>query len=330
MTDVSVDAIAEAFGFAPPIGPLEPMRQRGQVHAWRADTGSGRVLVKRFWADDELPWRDQLEQAMEIEQRAVDAGIDTPAPVAPVQPVFGTVARIDGYGLFRAFPYLEHRPLADDDDIAEWIGTTLARIHRLHRLEKPPDPNWWYCQFPPVPQEQWVSWLDDGERTGTSWAPALREHLELVLEQASRVVETFNASPPYCLSHRDFEPWNVLMSDDGPMLIDWDTTGPESVPLEAAYVFIAFARRGRDGPDPEFVRRSHAAYVAAGGQPLVVRPGLLDRFIGYKLSRIAGALGHFFDVKDHDDKTRIAIENLPATVANARAWGRLFDSSTRE
>lgn len=300
------------------------MRQRGQVEAWRLDTAAGRMLVKRFWADDELPWRDELEQAMEMEQLAIAAGIDSPPPIPPARPAFGSVARIDGYGLFRAFPYLEHRPLANADDVAEWIGATLARTHQLRRLPTRPAPNWWYCQHPPVAQEQWRSWLDQGEAAGSSWAPALRTHLDLVLEQSHQVVETFNRTPPYVLSHRDVEPWNVLMTDDRPFLIDWDTTGPESAPLEAAYVFITFARRGRTEPDPELVRRSHAAYVAAGGHPIEAHTGILDRMIGFQLARLAGTLGSFFDVKDDDDKVRDRIERLPATVANARAWEALL------
>ncbi|HEY9292042.1 MAG TPA: aminoglycoside phosphotransferase family protein [Microlunatus sp.] len=321
---MSVTAMAEAFGLPEPVGPAFLVRRRGQVEAWRIGTAAGDVLVKRFWADDDLPWRDQLELAMQIEQRAVDAGIDTPAPIDPVWPVFGSVARIDGHGLFRAFPYIEHHPLADDDDVAEWIGATLALTHRLQSLDRRPDPNWWYGQFPPVSAEQWPRWLQEGEANRAAWAPALRTHLDLVLEQARNVVATFDASPPYVISHRDFEPWNVLMADGQPMLIDWDTSGPESIPLEAAYVFITFARRGRDAPDPQLVRRSHRAYVAAGGQPLTAGPGLLDRMIGQHVSKIAGALGHFFDTQDGELKIRDRIERLPATVGNARAWEHLL------
>jgi Ser/Thr protein kinase RdoA (MazF antagonist) len=328
MTDVAADVIADAFGFAPPIGEFALIRQRGAVAAWRVDTGAGAMLVKRFWHEDELPWREQLEQAMEFEQLAVRAGIDLVPPVVPPRPVFGSVARIEGRGLFRAFPYVEHRPLRDDDDVAEWVGTTLARMHQLRELSERPDPHWWYGQLPPAPPERWLSWLDHGEHTDTLWAPALRERLEFVLEQADRVVATFNTSPPYVVSHRDVEPWNVLMTADRPMLIDWDTSGPESVPLEIAYVFVNFAIRGRDEPDPQAIRRSHAAYVAAGGHPLVVRPGLLDRLIGRHLGSITLSLQGYFDGGHSDEQIRQRIEDLPAMVANVRAWERLLKAAT--
>lgn len=111
-----VNAIADAFGFQPPVGALEPLPQHGFKRAWRLDTGAGRMLVKNFWPYDDLPWRADLERAMQLEGQAIRAGVDTPTPVMPVEPVFGTVARIAGRGLFRAFPYLAHRPLSDEDD----------------------------------------------------------------------------------------------------------------------------------------------------------------------------------------------------------------------
>lgn len=324
MAELRVEDVVAAFGLAEPIGRLELVRQRGQVLAWRVATGNGPVLIKRFWADDELPWRDQLEPAMEIEALAVGAGIDTPAPIVPRQPVFGTVAQIAGQGLFRAFPFLEHRPLADADDVADWVGRTTALTHRLRRLDRHPAPNWWYGQFPPVPAEQWRTWLAEGEAQRRVWAPLLRERLNLVLDLANVVVRTFDATPPYVLSHRDIEPWNVIVSDRGPMLIDWDTTGPESAPLEAAYVFTVFARRGRDEPDEQLVRRSHNAYVASGGDPLIAKTGLLDRMIGFELARLAAALGRFFDVGESDETTQARLDRLPTTVANVRRWEAIF------
>jgi hypothetical protein len=285
------------------------------------------MLVKNFWPYDDLPWRADLERAMRLEGQAIRAGVDTPAPVMPVEPVFGTVARIAGAGLFRAFPYLAHRPLSDDDDIAEWIGTTLARIHRLHALTTRPEPNWWYGQAPPTSKEQWLHWLEEGERTGMSWALALRAHLGLVLEQTRQVVDTFHSAPPYILTHLDIEPQNVLMTDDGPVLIDWDTTGPDSAPLQAAFVFVTFARRGRDQPDPTAIRRSHAAYVAAGGKPMVRQPHLLDRVIGRHLATITTALGGYFEGGHSEEQIRTRIEQLPRVVATTHGWERVLESA---
>ncbi|GAB3418364.1 phosphotransferase enzyme family protein [Flindersiella endophytica] len=321
MTDVTAEALAEAFGLTPPIGNLEPLPHRGFKQFWCLDTGDGRVLVKQFWPYDDLPWRDRYERIMELERRALRAGIDTPAPLVPVRPAFGSVARIEGYGLFRAFPYVRHRTVGRDDDLAEWAGATLAHIHQLWPLDTRPDPNWWYGQDPRVPHGQWLDWLDEGERDGRSWAPALREQLDFVLDQSTRVLATFNASPPYVVSHLDFKPSNVLLAGDRPIVIDWDSAGWESVPLESAYVFVDFAGRAHGlDPDPEVIRRAHAAYIAAGGEPLVVRTGSLDRVIGQHLATITTALGGYFQGGHSEEQIRARIEYLPKVVAKARSW----------
>lgn len=324
MSELRIQHVTHAFALAEPVSQLEPVRQRGQVLAWRVCTRDGPVLIKRIWADDELPWRDQLEAAMEVEALGVRAGIDTPQPIVPREPIFGTVALIRGHGLFRAFPFLQHRPLADSDDVTHWVGRTMALMHGLRRLDRRPAPNWWYGQFPPVTTEQWLTWLAQGEAHHCSWAPLLRDRLDFILGLARAVVRTFDATPPYVMSHRDVEPWNVLITDRGPVLIDWDTTGPESARLEAAYVFVVFARRGQAEPSEELIRRAHSAYVTAGGDPLIAKPGLLDRMIGVELARLESALGRSFDVQEADDKTRARLDRLPATVANVRRWEGIF------
>lgn len=322
VTELDAGAVAGAFDLREPLGPFVVMRRRGQVVAWRVETGGGPVLVKRFWADTDLPWRDQLEGALEIEQLALGAGLDMPAPLAPVRPLFGTVAGVAGVGLLRAFPSIEHRPLADSDDVAEWLGTTLARTHQLRRLEIRPAPSWFYCQDPPVPPRQWADWLAEAEATARPWALSLRSRLDLILSLSEQVLETFADWPPYVLSHRDVEPWNVLIPTGGvtPMLVDWDASGSESAPLEAASVFTGFARRGRADPDPEQLRKALDAYVVAGGEPIVARRGILDRLVGIELSHLASSIGRFFRPDQDDEKIGRRLERLPEVVGTIRRW----------
>lgn len=322
VSDVDADGVTEAFALQRPVGPFVLVRRRGQVVAWRVETGSGPVLVKRFWADLDLPWRDELEKALEIEQLALQAGIETPEPLLPVRPLFGTVAGVARLGLLRAFRFIEHRPLTDDDNVGDWVGTTLARIHRLRRLESPPAPNWWYCQHPPVPPQQWSDWLADAEAASKPWAPLLRMRLDLIVSLAEQVLATFADSPPYVWSHRDVVPWNVLIPTSGkpPMLVDWDTSGPESAPLEAASAFTVFARRGRTDPDPEHFRQAYAAYVDADGKPIMARPGILDRLVGTELSRLASSIGRFFSPEQDDNEIRRQLERLAERITTIRRW----------
>jgi thiamine kinase-like enzyme len=190
-----------------------------------------------------------------------------------------------------------------------------------------PEPNWWYGQDPPVPPEKWLAWLGEGERTGMSWAQPLRANLDLVLNQSRRVAETFRSTPPYVLTHLDVEPQNVLVTGTGPVLIDWDATGPDSAALQAAFVFVEFARRSGAEPDPGALRRSHDAYVAAGGQPLTSRPHQLDRVIGRHLATITTALGGYFEGGHSEEEIRSRIEELPAVVAGTRACERVLQKA---
>jgi Ser/Thr protein kinase RdoA (MazF antagonist) len=54
-------------------------------------------------------------------------------PLSPVGPAFGYAADLDGVGLVRAYEWVDGRPLAGADDVAEWLGGTLARLHGLER-----------------------------------------------------------------------------------------------------------------------------------------------------------------------------------------------------
>jgi len=42
-------------------------------------------------------------------------------------PATAAAASIDGLGVFRAYPYLEHRPLEPDDDITDWYALAYDR-----------------------------------------------------------------------------------------------------------------------------------------------------------------------------------------------------------
>ena len=124
------ELVAEAFDVGRPDGPMTPVRHVSQ-ETWRLDATAGSFLVKRFWRGPDLPWRVTLEAAMEFEALALRAGIDSPPPVLPRHPQFAAAANIDGLGVFRAYSYLEHRPLEPEDDITDWYATTLARIQQL-------------------------------------------------------------------------------------------------------------------------------------------------------------------------------------------------------
>lgn len=328
-TTPPADLIAEAFGMGLATGPLAPRHSSQQN--WRLDTSSGPILVKRFWAGEDPSWRHELEAAMGVERLALEAGIAMPRPIRPARPVFGAAVRIPDHGVFRAYPFIEHRPLEPGDDVADWLGATLARVHSLRRLDRVPPPNWWYGQHPPVPLERWRQWLEEGRAQGRPWAAALGGRLRLVEELQRRVLDAFAGSTPHVLTHRDLEPWNVLVTPDGPLLADWDTAGPDSAPLEAAYVIVAFARHGRDRLERDRVRRALGAYIAAGGE-IDPRLDLPARYLGGELASlcdwIEATLGRprhrRLDQERTDLRAMRKLEQLPALIEETSGWAGLF------
>ena len=121
------------------------------------------------------------------------------------------------------------------------------------------------------------------------------------------------------MTHRDVEPWNVLITSAGPVLVDWDAAGPDSAGLVAAHAAYAFPGRGR----------TLAAYVAHGGR--LPRPGdLFARRAGLMLSRLAWRVGvtlgnadpGSFEIAALDRTAGDRLRDLPAFVAEL---GRLGD-----
>ena len=233
---------------------------------------------------------------MSFEATAIAAGIETPEPIRPVEAAFGFAASIGELGVFRAYPYMEHRPLGAGDEVIEWAGTTLARIQNLEPpLRKVPEPTWFYDQFPTVPPEQWDDWNEQAADEGRGWAADLDRLLPTIHALATRVTSAFADAAPHVMTHRDVEPWNVLMVPAGggghrPVLIDWDVAGPDSAALEAAHVLTSFAGFERETLAPLVVRRGVDAYVAAGGWPFDPAADLLARRLGMRLARLSGRI----------------------------------------
>lgn len=328
------ERVADAFDLGRPDGPMTSGSPSSQ-ETWRLDTAAGSFLVKRFWRGPDVPWRVTLERAMDFEALATSAGIDTPMPVPPRAPQFAAAASIDGLGVFRAYPFLEHRPLEPDDDITDWYATTLARIQQLEPpLTHVPAPTWWYSQFPAVPPEQWRKWVELGGQGGRSWAVALQERVDVLVELSARVVDAFNTGSPWVMTHRDFETWNILMVPAGsgwrPVLVDWDVAGPDSAALEAAHVLTEYAKHGREFPDTARLRRGIDVYRGEGGTPLDQPGDILARRLGMRVAHIAGRVRSSLDASSAEAQARSDaaladyLEGLPAFVGEVAARARLF------
>jgi hypothetical protein len=196
--------------------------------------------------------QDQIEVAMAFERRALAAGVDMPRPIPPTDPVVGWLASKNGR-LFRAYEWIDNRALRSEDDIADWLGRTMALVHRLQPMHQPGLPDWWHGAI--RPQATWAEWFTEAERRGKSWSGLAHECLPSILDTAARIVELSAAAPDVVRTHGDFKTHNMIMTSTGPLLVDWD-----SAALEAGRVAYMFGAGERDR-----VSRILRSYGSSGG-----------------------------------------------------------------
>jgi Ser/Thr protein kinase RdoA (MazF antagonist) len=229
-----------------------------------------------------------------------------PRPFPPRTSGHELAADLPPRGMFRVYEWLDHRPLSTDDEIGEWLGRTLAVIHELEPVPRGTGPDWYGLHS----RETWLEWIDNAN--DPPWTQLARERLPLVEELTERITRAFDNAGDPVRTHSDIEPWNVLYTARGPVLIDWDTGGIDSATLQAAQAAYAFA-----GGDIARTGEILAAYRAAGGHVVDLGPDLLMRRAGLQLSR----LGYDIAAGDAAKITRKFAE-LPQFVAELTAQSR--------
>ncbi|GID92161.1 phosphotransferase [Amorphoplanes digitatis] len=299
-------AITEALGLPDPVGDLEPLTYSSS-QTWTLDTTDGRVLPKH------LPLAQPATMIFERKARA--AAIDMPTPV-------GRPAHVDGIGLTRAYAWIDGRPVGESDDIAAWLGETLARLHAIEPAA-PAGPDWYHLH-----DERWHGWLHAGRR---AWTPALREHLPDILAATAWVARAFGDTTDHVTTHRDIEIHNIMVTASGPVLIDWDSAGPDSAGLETAHAAYSLATHRRTGPDRATIRRTLDAYAANGG----TRPtgtDVLARRAGIRLGRLAERLRMSLgeepsgprDLTEIEARAEAQIRSIPAFTEDLIRHADLF------
>ncbi|MFF9817705.1 hypothetical protein [Streptomyces sp. NPDC014006] len=79
-----------------------------------------------------------------------------PTPVEPVNAVFDYAADIDGDGVVGTHEWVDGEPIGDTD-IAEWLGTALARLHQL-APNPGAEPDWRRCRLLPGARRPTANW----------------------------------------------------------------------------------------------------------------------------------------------------------------------------
>lgn len=273
--------VAAAFGLGDVVEPWTPVAG-GRAHlVWRLRTSRGTWAVKRLNRSREDWWmRDYLVSAR-IQLDAYDRGVPMPRPIHPLEPAAPLLADVavgDGIASFLVHEWHDGGPLTSD--VSEWVGTTLASLHR-RTAEAAAIP-------PPHPVEEWREWLDE---VPSDFTEAVRAYLPDIAEARAIATEPHDFTPVD--THRDVKPDNVLQTPAGPVLLDWDGAGPDFAEWELTRAAVHFSRLGEDRTAFD---RVISACESAGGHRPPPSPasfaGLLRVYLGGAAWMVWRALGH--------------------------------------
>lgn len=227
--------------------------------------GEDRV-IKLFhsWRPDSLPQREFL-----VSQAVHRAGVPAPAALEIVQVGNRTgivFEHVRGQSTLRAVEVRPYRLF--------WAARLLADLHaRVHTSVAPKEI--------PEQRSQIERWIQEGDPYLT---PGQKETARQLLAELP---------PGNCLCHGDFHPANILMTDNGPVIIDWSTGTRGHALADVARTSVLFESASLPDDSPWHTHLLmklsrhllHATYLK---RYLRLRPGTLEEIEKWRvLQRLA-------------------------------------------
>ncbi|WP_460496859.1 phosphotransferase enzyme family protein [Glycomyces tarimensis] len=319
--------VAERLGLGGLRRPASVLKS-GEPHpVWKLATASGPWVVKvvRPWGDF---WQGVVAQAGKLELAAWQAGVAMPEPLPPPSAETGLWRPIGEDHYARACRFLEGtRPTAPlAPHLAKWTGTVTAAFEQL-AIEADPGVD---ADFNTHPESDWDDWLAQAKRLGVLDVDGARELKDLAARINAIVGETLASGPVKLVMHRDTSPDNILVTADGPVLLDFDHAGPQVPWWEL--IGIAFSEAspdlGRVEPDRATVEACLNGYAAAGGRigatDETAFTGLLALRLSYAAYQLWMACGHRGGSRElqaaFGQGLRDSITALTAQVKLTKAW----------
>ncbi len=174
--------VADAFDAGRPVAPLVRV-PGGVAHAlFRLRTTGGTYAAKRLRTVDEDWWWRDYRAAAAIERDAAAAGVRMPRRLTPL------VAALERHGTRHHWQLHEWcdgaHPAGPSDELADWAGQTLARLHRRPALPQ--------VQPPLYPLDSWHDWLAPHH---TEFTRLVHDRLPTVAAALALLAEPARSSP---------------------------------------------------------------------------------------------------------------------------------------
>ncbi|WP_328752608.1 phosphotransferase [Streptomyces sp. NBC_00285] len=261
----TADFIADAYALGAGTWTLAPVARGALGQIWKlSGNGTSWAVKELLFEKDEPDVRAESALRDAAEQRGIAA------PRLMPDRTGSHVVRLPEGSWAKLYDWVDGSA-ADptDPESVKWCGRTLALLHQAGEGASG-TPDAWYEECHQA--DDWAELHDRTERTGTPWAGELGRFIATAGAELARYVSP-SAPGDVVTSHLDMRPQNVLIGHDGPVLLDWDNTGPVSAERELARAVYVWS--GGNRFDDASARRLLRAYRDAGG-PAAVRS--LDAF----------------------------------------------------
>jgi aminoglycoside phosphotransferase (APT) family kinase protein len=250
-----------------PIGPMIRVHGGYANRMCRLDTDQGSFAVKELnLVDRRAPYR--VEDVFRFEQAAFAAGIPMPEPISASHDTL-------------VHRWVEGETVPEAPVSAAYafeIGEILARIHAL-------DVAWTDGSIEDPTARDWPELAGRAAATGQPWADELASRVGTFLAIAE-FVDACERPGPVVLTHKDIQPWNLLVREGRPVVLDWELSGMLDLAGELGSTALSLAKGpGFDDIRPAIFRSVLDGYVAGGGALPPAGPS-------WFVSMIGGWLGH--------------------------------------
>ncbi|MET7733412.1 phosphotransferase [Streptomyces sp. NPDC005402] len=251
--------IADAYGLGTGTWSMTPVARGALGQIWKLSGNGTAWAVKELLFEKDTP---DVDAESALRDAAETLGICSPRLMPDRKGAH--VVRLPEGSWVKVYDWVDGA-VADPSDpgMLSWCGRTLALLHQAGEGASG-TPSGWYERCNPV--SDWAELLGKVERAGLPWAGELGRFVATTAVELARYVSP-SAPDDVVTSHLDMRPQNVLVGENGPVLLDWDNAGPVSAERELARAVHVWS--GGNDFDADAARRVVWAYRDAGGRAVV-------------------------------------------------------------